>query len=205
VRGVYLVKLTRADGWQRWVPFVVRDDSAQPQVLVLLPTATWQAYNAWAGESLYDDQQGLMPSGHAFQVSFDRPYQAKDMQGAGDFLIFERPLVQFEGVDDANAADALVGATLAIDRADVVLAEGEYLDDDLVGCVLVDASGTTLATVVSVEHYPAQDVLLVALPGGKRGMVPMVGAFIKTIDVAACRITVDLPVGLLDDREAEQA
>ncbi len=117
----------------------------------------------------------------------------------------ERPLVHFEGVDDANAADALVGATLAIDRADVVLAEGEYLDDDLVGCVLLDASGTTLATVSGVEHYPAQDVLVVALPGGGRGMVPMVGAFIRAIDVAARRIVVDLPVGLLDDREAEQA
>jgi 16S rRNA processing protein RimM len=117
----------------------------------------------------------------------------------------ERPLVQFEGVDDANAADALVGATLAIDRADVVLAEGEYLDDDLVGCVLVDSAGTTLAQVTGVEHYPAQDVLIVKLPGGGRGMVPMVGAFIRSIDVAARRIEVDLPIGLLDDREAEQA
>jgi hypothetical protein len=33
----------------------------------------------------------------------------------------------------------------------------------------------------------------------------MVGAFIKAIDVPARRITVDLPIGLLDDREAEQA
>jgi len=111
-----------------------------------------------------------------------------------------RPLAAFEGIDDATAAAALVGATLAIDRAEVVLHDDEYLDDDLVGCTLVDAAGTPLGAVVAVEHYPAQDVLLV---GQRRAMVPLVGAFIKAVDVRAKRITVALPPGLLDDSQAE--
>jgi 16S rRNA processing protein RimM len=111
-----------------------------------------------------------------------------------------RPLAAFDGIDDATAAEALVGATLAIDRTDVVLHEGEYLDDDLVGCTLVDATGTPLGEVVAVEHYPAQDVLLI---GPRRAMVPLVRAFIKAVDVRAKRITVDLPIGLLDDTQAE--
>jgi 16S rRNA processing protein RimM len=117
-----------------------------------------------------------------------------------------RPLVAFDGVDDATAAQALVGAALAIDRNDVALDDGEYFDDDLVGCALVDASGDVLAQVVAVEHYPAQDVLLVALPrGGGRAMVPMVRAFVKGIDIGARRISVELPPGLLDSREADEA
>lgn len=113
-----------------------------------------------------------------------------------------RPLVRFAGVDDATAAEAFVGATLAVDRAAIVLAPDEYLDDDLVGCELVDPAGTALGAVVAVEHYPAQDVLLVG-PG--RAMVPLVRAFVHAVDVRAKRITVALPPGLLDAREAEEA
>ncbi|MDQ6924823.1 MAG: ribosome maturation factor RimM [Candidatus Eremiobacteraeota bacterium] len=119
-----------------------------------------------------------------------------------------RPLVSFDGVDDATAAQVLVGAALAIDRADVELDAGEYFDDDLVGCSLVDAAGAIVAEVVSVEHYPAQDVLVVALPrerGAGRAMVPLVRAFVKGVDVRARRISVELPVGLLDSQEADEA
>jgi 16S rRNA processing protein RimM len=118
-----------------------------------------------------------------------------------------RPLVAFDGIDDATAAQALVGAALAIDRDDVMLDAGEYFDDDLVGCVLVDADGATLAEVVAVEHYPAQDVLIVALPsaGALRAMVPLVRAFVKGVDVRARRISVELPPGLLDARDADEA
>jgi len=120
-----------------------------------------------------------------------------------------RPLIAFDGVDDANAAEALVGATLAIDRAAVRLARGEYFDEDLVGCALVDAAGAQLAEVVAVEHYPAQDMLLV-VPGHardetQRAIVPLVRAFVKRVDVGAKRIVVELPPGLLDARDADEA
>jgi 16S rRNA processing protein RimM len=110
-----------------------------------------------------------------------------------------RPLAAFEGVDDVNAAETLVGASLALERADVVLSPGEYLDADLVGCRLVDSRGVEVGDVVAVEHYPAQDMLVVG-PG--RTLVPMVAAFVQSIDIARKRIAVDLPSGLLDDREA---
>jgi len=105
-----------------------------------------------------------------------------------------RPLVAFDRIEDANAAAALVGATLAIDRAAIELAPDEYFDEDLVGCSLVDIAGAVLGEVVAVEHYPAQDVLLV---GSGRAMVPLVRAFIKSIDVRSKRISVELPAGLL--------
>ena len=117
-----------------------------------------------------------------------------------------RPLVSFDGVDDADAAQALVGATLEIDRAAVELAKDEYFDDDLAGCALVDANDAVLGTVVAVEHYPAQDVLTVAVrEGSPRAMVPLVHAFVKRVDVRAKRILVELPPGLLDTGAAEEA
>ena len=119
-----------------------------------------------------------------------------------------RPLLAFEGVDDANAAQVLVGAALFVDRDVVALGEGEYFDDDLVGCSLVDVGGAVLGEVVAVEHYPAQDVLLIGPFDKLRtgcAMVPLVRAFVRGIDVGARRIIVDLPPGLLDPSEADQA
>lgn len=113
-----------------------------------------------------------------------------------------RPLATFDGIADADAAQALVGATLSIDRAEAELAHDEYFDDDLVGCTLVDAHGAALGDVVAVEHHPAQDVLLV---GAQRALVPLVRAFVKDVDTSAKRIRVELPPGLLDAREADEA
>jgi 16S rRNA processing protein RimM len=121
----------------------------------------------------------------------------------------DRPLIAFDGYADATAAQALVGATLSIPRDDVRLARGEYFDEDLIGCVLVDErSGAELCTVASVEHYPAQDMLVVlrqAQHDKASSMVPMVREFVKRIDVAAKRITVALPPGLLNLSEATEA
>lgn len=114
-----------------------------------------------------------------------------------------RPLASFEGIDDADAAAALVGATLTMERAAVTLARGEYFDDDLIGCALIDATdGRPLGDVVAVEHFPAQDVLMI---GERRAIVPMVRAFIASVDVEARRITVTLPRGLLDPAESDEA
>jgi 16S rRNA processing protein RimM len=110
-----------------------------------------------------------------------------------------RPLAAFEGFDDASAAQALVGAELTIERVAVTLSAGEYLDVDLVGCRLIDRDGAALGPVVAVEHYPSQDMLVV---GAARTLVPMVSAFVQSIDIAGRRIVVDLPPGLIDDRDA---
>lgn len=109
-----------------------------------------------------------------------------------------RLLIRLHGVESANDAERYVGATFYAGRDRIELERGEYLDVDLVGCALVDSSGKMLGTVARVEHYPSSDMLIV---NGK--MVPMVGAFIKSIDTQAKRIEVNLPTGLLDEGAEE--
>jgi 16S rRNA processing protein RimM len=105
-----------------------------------------------------------------------------------------RILVTLEGVNTPEAAAAFVGRELFAERAQLALGPNEYLDTDLIGLRLIDGSGSELGTVVGVEHYPTQDCLVV---GPKRALVPMVGAFIRKVDLAARTIDVDLPDGLL--------
>lgn len=113
-----------------------------------------------------------------------------------------RPLVTLAGVVDATAAEAFVRGELLIPRSAAALGAGEYFDDDLVGCALIDREGRSRGTVVEVAHHPAQDVLLVG-PG--RAMLPLVRAFVREIDVAAKTIRIDVPPGLLDPENAAEA
>ena len=57
--------------------FVVRDDSRQSQILYVLPSASYEAYNTWGCKSLYFDNCGgantISGTGRAVAVSFDRP------------------------------------------------------------------------------------------------------------------------------------
>jgi len=105
-----------------------------------------------------------------------------------------RLVVALEGVATPEAARAYVGKDLYASREALALGPDEYLDADLVGLQLIDERGTPLGAVVGVEHYPAQDCLVV---GAQRALVPMVKAFIRKVDLAGGTIVVDLPEGLL--------
>jgi YD repeat-containing protein len=78
--GVYEAKIhTRDTNVENRIVFIVRDDNrtTDSKVLVVLPTATWQAYNTFGGKSLYFDKFGLgntiSGTQRAVEVSFDRP------------------------------------------------------------------------------------------------------------------------------------
>ncbi|MFL6238644.1 MAG: N,N-dimethylformamidase beta subunit family domain-containing protein [Actinomycetes bacterium] len=89
--GDYLFVLAASDGSAHYIPLVLRSHDVTGKVVLMNATATWQAYNAWGGYSLYHG-----PFGNARQratvVGFDRPY---DGNGATLFLSFERPVVSF--------------------------------------------------------------------------------------------------------------
>ncbi|WP_334144034.1 N,N-dimethylformamidase beta subunit family domain-containing protein [Rhabdothermincola sp.] len=89
--GVYLLKLTSADGGQSFVPMVVRDDGSDADLLVQSSVTTWQAYNTWGGANLYTGPRGGA-STRARVVSFDRPYGGN---GSGEFFGREYEFVYF--------------------------------------------------------------------------------------------------------------
>ncbi|OKK16318.1 hypothetical protein AMK16_24955 [Streptomyces sp. CB00455] len=89
--GCYLLRLDTRDGQaQRYVPVTVRSSSAAGRTVLVNAVATWQAYNRWGGADLYRGPTGRSGS-RSLQVSFDRPYANR--RGAGQFLVFEAPLI----------------------------------------------------------------------------------------------------------------
>jgi 16S rRNA processing protein RimM len=106
----------------------------------------------------------------------------------------DRLLLAFEGVTTPETARELIGAELFAERDEVELGRDEYFDADLIGLRLLDEAGNERGRVVGVEHYPAQDCLVVE-PG--RALVPLVKAFVRAIDLEARTIVMALPEGLL--------
>jgi hypothetical protein len=73
VSGFYIAKLERTGGGSNHIAFIVRNDASNSDLYFQLPDATWQAYNGYGGNSMYDGNTGF-PSGHAVKVSYNRPF-----------------------------------------------------------------------------------------------------------------------------------
>ena len=101
-------------------------------------------------------------------------------------------LVQFEGVDDRSAAEALRGALLTAAPLDATaeLDEGEYWVHELIGSPVVDREGRALGRVVGMEANPAHDLLV--LDDG--ALVPMVFVVERRDGV----VIVDPPDGIFE-------
>ncbi len=93
--GVYIVKMHASTGAEGDCLFVLRPLRAPP-LLVQIPTATYEAYNAWGGDSLYPGgtrQVGVTGTSQGVEVSYDRPYESQT--GAGQFFIGDVAVVRF--------------------------------------------------------------------------------------------------------------
>jgi 16S rRNA processing protein RimM len=100
-------------------------------------------------------------------------------------------LLALAGVDDRDAAEALRGRAVEVDRAAIPLEPNEYLLQDLPGCTVVDAGGAEVGVVAEVLKG-AQPILVIRGAGGER-LVPAVPEFVLAVDAVARRVTVELP------------
>jgi 16S rRNA processing protein RimM len=111
-----------------------------------------------------------------------------------------RLLVAFEGVADRTAAERLRGAMLVVDSATspAIDDDDEYWDHQLAGLEVVSTSNEPLGVVEDVVHPPGADLLVVRRPDGGETLVPFVRDIVTTVDIAAGRVVVDPPEGLLE-------
>ncbi len=120
-------------------------------------------------------------------------------------------IARVAGVTDRDAAEALRGIELYIDRAVLPpVAEGEYYQTDLIGLAVQDKAGSALGVVRNVFDYGAGPLLEIERPPGvgsvkKTVLAPFTKAVLVSVDLAAGRIVLDPPVGLLDETGEQEA
>ena len=85
--------------------------------------------------------------------------------------------VIFVGYEDRNSASSLTGRTVYFDREDIVLPEGVYYNDDLIGTNVYDENtGVLLGELKRIEEGVASDIYYVE--GDKKYIIPAVEQFI---------------------------
>ena len=109
-----------------------------------------------------------------------------------------RPVIGLEGVETMNDAETLAGLEMRVPVEELAkLPAGTFYRHDLVGCHVVTGRGEEVGIVEGVEGTVGGSRLVVACAKGEI-LIPLVSEICPTIDVAARRIVIEPPEGLLD-------
>jgi 16S rRNA processing protein RimM len=116
-------------------------------------------------------------------------------------------IARIAGIADRDAAEALKGIELYVDRSRLPAAdesEGEFYWADLVGLTAVDTAGTVIGSIVAVQNFGAGDLLEIRLAGSsKTELIPFRDAFVPEVELAAKRAVVRLPSPPANDEDEE--
>lgn len=114
-------------------------------------------------------------------------------------------IARLSGVTDRDQAEALRGLRLYLPRAALPPPpDDEFYHADLIGLDAVLADGSRLGEIRAVHDFGAGDTLEIARPPAQPLMVPFTRPVVPVVDIAAGRIVIDPPDGLLDPVPAEK-
>jgi 16S rRNA processing protein RimM len=93
-------------------------------------------------------------------------------------------LLTLHGIADRDAATALRGAKVLVERSSLPAAEeGEYYLCDLIGARVVEPAGE-IGEVVEIRSHPSVDCLVIRTASGSLLEQPMVLPWLERVDVA---------------------
>ena len=127
-----------------------------------------------------------------------------DAEGKQPVAVRSRPhkhvaLTVIEGVTSVEAAAALRGRLLYVDRHDIRLPKGHHLVQDLIGLTVVDAdTGEPYGTLTDVSQTGANPVYHMQTPRGEV-LIPAIPSVVISIDTRAEILRLRPMKGLFDD------
>ena len=112
-----------------------------------------------------------------------------------------RLLVRFDGVSDRAVAEGLRGVRLLAEVGEGERPDDpdEFFDHQLLGLRAVTTAGDDVGEITDVLHLPGQDLLVIRRADDRETLVPFVADIVPEVDLAARRVVLDPPTGLLDD------
>ncbi len=104
----------------------------------------------------------------------------------------DRPILRLRGFEGRDAAQALCGERLLVSSREArPLGEEEWYAEELEGCRVTDGD-SKVGEVRRLLGLPSCEVLEVARSGGEDLLIPLIRDAVRSVDVGARRIDVDL-------------
>ncbi len=116
------------------------------------------------------------------------------LRGHGNFL-----LAEIEGITDREAAMALKGTELWIERSALPEPEEEeYYFEDLKGLEVRGADGLACGKVVAVQDFGATPLLEIRPVAGASYYLPFTKEYVPEVNLAGGFVSINPPEGLID-------
>ena len=124
------------------------------------------------------------------ELILERPDGARDLRRIESIRRFaDGWLVRFHGIASRDDADRLTNLPVRVPRLALPPpSEGEFFVEDTIGCDVFSEQGERLGTVGGTFWNGAQNVWVVH--GAREILIPVVPAFVRTVDAAQRRIVV---------------
>lgn len=141
------------------------------------------------------DPQAICGYGALETADGTRQFEIEALRPAKEFLV-----ARFKHITDRSAAERLCNIDLYVPRTQLPAPDdGEFYHADLIGLDVFHVAGNVLGTVIAVHNFGAGDLLEIAIhTGGDTVLLPFTATAVPSVEIAAGRIVVDPPAGLLD-------
>ena len=94
-------------------------------------------------------------------------------------------LVTIDNIKDINKVEHYIGYDVLMDRDELNLKDGEYLNEDLI-CLDIVSSNKNYGKVKGIENNGVYDLLIIDYE--HEYMIPLVDAYVKNIDITSKKI-----------------
>lgn len=109
-------------------------------------------------------------------------------------------LIRLDGIDSVDSAGKFVGRDLFASKDNILLPEGRYFIEDIIGMDVIDAKdGTFYGKIINILQNGAHDVYIVKKDDSRECFLPAVKEMVKKIDIDRRVIVVDPIKGIFDD------
>ena len=146
---------------------------------------------------LTDDPGQLAGLGECFL--WDAASDARDRSRVEQCRVQGRAVIlTLEGSRSIAEAEALIGRLVAAPQEALApLPRGTFYASTLVGASVITEDGVLVGEFVGLQAAPGQD-LWVVRAGRREHLIPAVAEIVREVDLAARRITIRPPEGLLE-------
>lgn len=109
-------------------------------------------------------------------------------------------ILHLDGVDSCDAAQALRGRVLYLNRDDIDLPDDLVFIQDMIGLSVYDVrTDSVIGTLKEVlTTNPAHDMYVIARPDARDALIPACEPFLVSVDLEAGRLTVRTIEGLIE-------